>query len=227
MVAIVSNWTTIVGISLFSKSLVLKIIACIADKGDRPEQLRRTVNSLIKQCDEVRIYDNTKAINYTDNAKFFYLQHIAKPCYYFCADNDIIYPKDYVQHTIELVEKYRTIITYHGRILKEPVNSYYKGNKVYDFRGQQNEDYFVHVGGTGVMAFRTDDFNPVDIYKSKYKLMSDLVLSLEAKKQGKRIICAAHGQNWIRQQEVTTGIRQMFNERNEQKQIELAKLILE
>lgn len=205
----------------------MKIIASIAHKGERPEQLRHAIWSLENQCDEIHIYDNTKAIDYTDNAKFYRLQFITEPCYYFSCDSDICYPKDYVQHTIELIEKYRTIITYHGRVLKEAVKSYYRGHQIYDFRGEQKEDYFVHIGGTGVMAFRTDDFNPVDIYKSEYKLMSDLVLSLEAKKQGKRIICAAHGQNWIKQQEVTTGIRQMFNDKNEHQQVELAKLILE
>jgi len=201
-------------------------IACIAHKGERPEQLKKAVNSLIKQCDKVYIYDNTKSQDYTDNGKFFYLQHQSAPCYYFSADSDIIYPNNYVQHTIELINKFRTIITYHGRILKRPVESYYRKNQIFDFRGEQPLDMFVDVGGTGVMGFRTDDFNPVDIYKSEFKCMSDLVLSLEAKKQGKRIICAAHKQNWIIQQEVSGGIMQTFS-RNESQQIELAKLIVE
>jgi len=202
-------------------------IASIATKGDRPDQLRKAVNSLIKQCDEVHIYDNSKARDYTDNAKFHHLSALREPCYYLSADDDIIYPNNYVQHTIELIEKYRTIITYHGRILKAPVNSYYRGHQVFDFRGEQPTDFFVHVGGSGVMAFRTDDFNPKEIYASKYLRMSDLVVSLEAKKQGKRIICAAHKQNWIIQQEVNGGIRQMFNDKNEHQQIELARLIYE
>ena len=204
----------------------MKTVVVIADKGDRPEQLKRTVNSLIRQCDDVRIYDNRKSQDYTDNAKFFYLQFLKEPCYYFCCDNDLIYPLDYLERGRELIDKFRTIITYHGRILKRPVESYYRRNQIFDFRGEQPLDMFVDVGGTGVMGFRTDDFNPVDIYKSEYKCMSDLVLSLEAKKQGKKIICAAHKQNWIIQQEVSGGIMQTFS-RNESQQIELAKLIVE
>jgi len=187
-------------------------IVSIATKGDRPDQLRRTIASLINQCDELHVYDNSRAIDYTDNAKFYHLHLLREPCYYFTCDNDIIYPNNYVQHTIELIAKYRTIITYHGRILKAPVNSYYRGHQIFDFRGEQPTDLFVHVGGSGVMAFRTDDFNPVDIYASSYLRMSDLVVSLEAKKQGKKIICAAHKQNWLIQQEVPAGIRQMFND---------------
>jgi len=208
------------------KTDTVKTIASIATKGDRPEQLRKAVNSLIKQCHDVRIYDNSKAHNYTDNAKFFHLKDIESPCYYLTCDDDLVYPKDYIQHTLELIDKFRTIITYHGRILKRPVESYYRKNQIFDFRGEQPLDMFVDVGGTGVMGFRTDDFNPVDIYKSEFKCMSDLVLSLEAKKQGKRIICAAHKQNWIIQQEVNGGIMQTFS-RNESQQIELAKLIVE
>lgn len=189
--------------------------------------MRHAIWSLENQCDEIHIYDNTKAINYTDNAKFQHLQFIKESVYYLCADDDIKYPKDYVQLTIELIEKYQCIITYHGRILKEPINSYYKGHKVYDFRGAQDKDMFVDVAGTGVCGFRTDYFNPTEIYKSPYKCMSDLVFSLEAKKQGKRIICAAHKQNWLIQQEVDSGIMKTFAGKNEAQQVELAKLILE
>jgi len=205
----------------------LKIIVSIAHKNERPEQLKRTVKSLIHQCDELHIYDNTKATDYTDNAKFYHLQFLQEPCYYFPADSDIIYPTDFVQHTIELIEKYGTIVTYHGRILKEPIKSYYKGHTVFDFRGEQLKDYFVDVAGTGVCGFRTDYFNPKDIYKSDYKRMSDLVFSLEAKRQDKKIICASRKQNWIRQQEVDGGIMQSFGNTKQEQQIELAKLILE
>lgn len=155
------------------------------------------------------------------------MHELSSPCYYLCADSDIIYPPDYVQHTIELIEKYQCIITYHGRILVEPIKSYYKGHTVYDFRGSQDKDLYVDVAGTGVCGFRTDYFNPTEIYKSEYKCMSDLVFSLEAKRQGKKIICASRKQNWLIQQEVEGGIMQSFGNTKQEQQIELAKLILE
>jgi hypothetical protein len=205
----------------------LRIIASIAHKGERPEQLKKTIASLENQCDELYIYDNSQRENFTDNAKFFHLSELSEPCYYFSADDDIIYPPDYVQHTVELIYKYGIIMTYHGRLLKKPINSYYKGHQVFDFRGEQPLDLFVDVAGTGVCAFRTDYFNPTEIYKSEYKCMSDLVFSLEAKKQNKKIICASHSQNWITQQEVTGGILQSFANGKQEQQIELAKLICE
>ena len=204
----------------------LKRIVSIATKGDRPEQLKRTIASLENQCDEVFVYDNTMRTDYTDNAKFWLLEELSEPCYYFTADDDLIYPSDYCQKTVEWIYKFGEIISYHGRILKEPIRSYYRGHTVYDFRGVNDRAMFLDVGGTGVMCFRTDIFKPDQIYKSEYKCMSDLVLSLEAKKQGRRIICPPHPQNWIIQQEVSGGIMSTFA-KNEHQQIELAKQIYE
>ncbi len=205
----------------------MKRIVSIATKGDRPEQLSRTIASLINQCDELHVYDNSKRTDYTDLSKFYLLNKLSEPCYYFTADDDIIYPPDYVQHTVELIYKYGCIITYHGRILKEPINRYYRGHDVFDFRGIVDKDVFVDVGGTGVMAFRTDVFNPVNIYLSEYKCMSDLVFSLEAAKAKQKIICAKHPQNWLIQQEVNGGIMKTFAGKDESKQVELARMIYE
>lgn len=98
---------------------------------------------------------------------------------------------------------------------------------VYDFRGAQDKDMFVDICGTGVCGFSTRYFNPTEIYKSEYKRMSDLVFSLEAKRQGKKIICASRKQNWLIQQEVNGGIMQSFGNTKQEQQIELAKLIYE
>lgn len=204
----------------------MKRIVSISTKGDRPEQLRKAIDSLINQCDELHVYDNSRAVDYTDNAKFYHLHLLQEPCYYFSADDDIIYPSDYIQHTVDLIERYSTIITYHGRILKRPVKTYYKGHDIFDFKGAQLKDVFVDVAGTGVCGFRTDIFNPVDIYKSEYKCMSDLVFSLEARRQNKKIICAARDHNWLIQQPVESGIRQRFG-KCEAGQVYLAQKILE
>lgn len=204
----------------------MKTIVSIATKGDRPDQLKKTIASLENQCDELFIYDNTQRPNLTDMGKFFYLSQLAEPCYYFSCDDDLIYPDDYCLRMRTAIFKYGTIVTCHGRILKEPVERYYKGHDVLDFRAEQLQDKWVHVGGTGVMAFRTDYFNPVGIHESELKCMSDLVLSQEAKIQGKTIVAIKHPQNWIIQQEVLTGISKQFG-KNDKKQTEIAQQILE
>ncbi len=205
----------------------MRTVVSIADKGDRPDQLKRAVESLINQCDELYVYDNTGRTDYTDLSKFYRLSELSESCYYFTADNDIIYPPDFIERTKELIDKYGTIITYHGRRLTGDLNKYYKGrHTVYDFRGAQDQDLFVDVGGTGVMGFRTDLFNPVGIHLEPYKCMSDLVLSLEAKKQNQKIVCAKRKQNWLIQQEVKGGISQTYAT-NDSEQVKLMKQILE
>lgn len=206
----------------------MKIICNIATKGDRPNELRKTVKSLIHQVDVLNIYDNSKnKMDYTDNAKFFYLRFQDEPCYYLMADDDIIYPDDYVETLIEKIEYYGSIVTFHGRVLKQHVNSYYSGHDVYDFRQHCPQSMIVDVGGTGVMGFRTDWFKPEEIYKSEYHCMSDLVLSLEAKKQGKPIICASHMNHWLVQQVVNDGIVKNQLRGTQENQIKLMKQILE
>ena len=182
--------------------------------------------SLKDQCDELHIYDNSQQVNYTDNAKFHQLQHIRESCYFLPADDDIIYPHNYVERLKYFIDNYEALISFHGRILKEPVNSYYKGHTIFDYRHEQKTSKYVDVVGTGVLGFRTDYFNPVDLYKSGFKCMSDLVFSLEAKKQGKTLICAEHERGWLKAQYTESGIMQSQINTDQINQINLAKEIM-
>lgn len=206
----------------------MKVLVNIATTGNRPEQLRKTIQSLMDQCDRINIYDNSKNQNdYSDLAKFFRLQFIEEPCYYLCCDDDLIYNVDYVQKLIHWIDTYKSIISFHGRVLKAPIEKYYgNSHKVYDFRGGQMSSHKVHVVGTGVMGFRTDYFCPTELYKSPDKRMSDLVFSLEAHKQGKTLICAEHSAQWITQQPVEDSIFKTESAGNQLRQIELANEIL-
>ncbi len=206
----------------------MKVIANIATKGNRSKQLRSTINSLMGQVDQLNVYDNSKnKVDYTDNAKFYYLQFQKEPVYYLTADDDIIYPPNYVEKLIYFIERYGCIISFHGRILKETAKTYYSGHEVYDFRQVCPNPKIVAVGGTGVMGFRTDYFNPIHLYKSKYKCMSDLVFALEAKNQEKSIIMATHEAHWLRQQVVEGGIMKSQIPTNQENQIKLANQIME
>lgn len=200
------------------------ITANIATTGRRPEQLKRTIKSLKNQVDLIRVYDNSKNIDLTDNAKFWGLSHTLEDEYYFTCDDDLIYPSDYVQHTIKAIKKFKTIITYHGRILKD-LDLYYKADHT-QFRFNQSADKFflLNVAGTGCTAFDTRYFKPI-IHDSKYKRMSDLVFSLEAKKQNKLIILPPHKGNWIKEQSVEDSIYQSEVKGTQENQVKLMKLI--
>lgn len=184
----------------------MKVVIGIATTGDREEYLQRTIASLKDQCDEMFIYRNDRMPeDYTDNAKFIFLTMFNKPIYYFSCDDDIIYPPDYVSKTIREIEKHKCIVTYHGRILRGLNRSYYEGHTALSCKHSFISTHPLDVAGTGVTAFRTDYFNPIDIYKSEDKCMSDLVFSLEAAKQGKTIMHIGHEGGWIIPQDLPKG----------------------
>lgn len=178
----------------------MRIVVGIATTGDRPNELKHTLESLNEQtvkADLIHVHDNSKEIDYTDNAKFIILSHLPDDVYFFSCDDDILYPEDYIEKTIEAIDKHKTIVTYHGRNLRGKGLNYYHGHSA--FRCDQSfiETKKIDVCGTGVTAFRTDYFNPTEIYKAEDKCMSDLIFSLEAIKQGKEITHIGHYGNWI------------------------------
>jgi GT2 family glycosyltransferase len=181
----------------------LKIVCGIATFKGREEQLKRTIKSLNGQVDEIIIYDNEKNKDITDLGKFYGLK---ENVYYFSCDDDIVYPSDYVQKTIEEIEKHNCIITYHGRKLKGKGLNYYNGHESYSAFRRCLDTKCIDIAGTGVTAFNTNYFNPKDIISSTFMKMSDIVFSIEAKKQSKKIMLVSHSEGWIREQKTVINI---------------------
>jgi hypothetical protein len=178
----------------------MKVIIGIATYKGREPFLKKTIKSLIGQADQIRIYDNEKRdINLTDNGKFFFLQEYTEPVYYLSCDDDIIYPPTYVKDMIKAIDKHKCIVTHHGRILTGGKGAnYYRSHKAFRCLGEVSRNVVLDVAGTGVTGFRTDYFNPSEIWKSEDKKMSDLVFSLEAKKQGKQIMLLTHPVGYLK-----------------------------
>ena len=99
--------------------------------------------------------------------------------FFFSCDDDLIYPDTYVKDMIRGVNKYKCIVTLHGRsFLIKPILSYYQ-SATHKYRCLDKVNYDVQVDvGEGVMAFHTDmvkvkysDFkappNMADIWMSK------------------------------------------------------------
>ena len=174
----------------------MKIIVGIATMNSRKAQLVNAIRSLNEQTikpDAIHIYNNDEEQHdFTDNAKFHALAKYNEPVYYFSCDDDIFYPNWYIQETIDKIEQYNCIVTYHGRRLLGKGLNYYRGHYGYRCLGDVEDDTLIDVAGTGVTAFRTDYFNPTEIYRSEHKRMSDCVFSLEAAKQNKKIIVLSH-----------------------------------
>ena len=202
----------------------MEVVAVIATTGKRSKQLKKTIDSLYKQCG-VLVYDNSVNKDLTDNAKFLYIDAFNEPVYYLTCDDDLIYPKDYVDKMKQYIDNFG-IVTCHGRILKPGRQLYYKSDhEEFDFRHENKQFKRIDVAGTGCTGFRTDQFAP-DIWNSEYKRMSDLVFSLEAWKQGKPITYVTKPRDWIKAQAVEDSIFKTESKGSQEKQVELMNEIL-
>ena len=202
------------------------IIGMATFKG-RERQVERTIKSLKGQATTIVLYDNETNPNLTDNGKFWQLHEIKRPSYFLSCDDDIIYPPTYVQDMVEAIDRLKCIVTHHGRKLRALDVSYYRGHQSFACKQMSPRELEIDVAGTGVAGFHTSYFHPKNLHASKYQKMSDLVLSLEAAKQGKRIMLLKHPAKYFGIQEVNNSTSIFTTENNrEENQIALANEIL-
>jgi hypothetical protein len=226
----------------------MTISANIATHAPRLESLRKTVDSLLPQVDIVRIYFNecsppewatqnnkihchTSPVNLTDNGKFYFLNHASKDEIYFTADDDIIYPPDYVTTTLKWLERC-PIVSYHGKRINTTGNYlasyYYGGHYVFDFKATTQKSEYVHIPGTGVMAIDLAKYTPPQIIANHpNQKMSDLVFAVQAALDNQAILTPAHKGDWLKTTRNETSICVESQRADQTKHIELVnKLII-
>lgn len=181
----------------------------------RAHNLKRSIPKLVKQCDVLKInlvnfdkepeilynYDNIE-IHHFNNVgseyKFVHYNSVGCDDYYFTVDDDILYPDDYVDRHIDVMESYESAITcVHGSILNLNVNKNYNNyRKIFLFAQKLDEHTQVHICGSGttcikgsVLNFSMDDFDT--------KNMDDYYISSFAKEQNVGIVCMKRERNWM------------------------------
>jgi hypothetical protein len=217
----------------------------IATMPGREEQLFRTLHSLIDQADVIRVYCNNMKKppmftapklniewimgehDLTDNGKFYALDHIIEPEFYLTCDDDIQYPPDYVSEMVKAVRSYHAIVTIHGRRLLGYGLNYYRGHQFHHCAHETKTAQILDVCGTGVTAFDTRYFHPRWLAHDPIGRMSDILFSLEAIKQKRRIVLIPKAEGWIKPQHVETSIFSTEVKTKQTKQIELCDKILE
>lgn len=220
----------------------MKSTANMATFKERVENgsLQKTIDSLYDQFDVIRIHFNgyrkapaiidpqKKIQKFTcnqdlaDNGKFTGLDVIMYHERFFTVDDDIIYPHDYRIATEMAIEKYGCIITYHGKVLQGTGLNYYRGHKSFRCFDTEIGDKQIDVCGTGVTAFDTRYFMPKGLANHELKRMSDLIFSLEAAKQNKKIGMIGHNVGWIQPIHNTTTIFDMESHSNQEHQNRIA-----
>lgn len=192
------------------------IVAQLATIPGREGSVKQTIESLEMQVDllHVRYKSPSDAEKFRDLDKY--------DGYIFTCDDDLIYPPNYVRTMIAAIERNnrKAVITCHGRTFPpRKIRSYYR-DKTEGYRclGTVDKDYYVHSGGTGVMAWHSDLWRPqMDWFKAPN--MADVFIGREAHVRGIPIVCIAHKEGWIRyidQPEGTTIWEQHVNDDTEQ-----------
>ena len=209
----------------------------------REKQLARAVASLINQVDKIRVVCNNMSQppeclghpkiepivglpDMTDNGKFYALDNLKGREYYFTVDDDIIYPRDYVARTIRNIQKYHSIITYHGRRLRAPGVEYYKGHDFFHCAHGNDIAQFIDVCGTGVTAFDTAMFKPEGLAGSEFQRMSDVIFSHAAANANRTIVLGVKRGGWIEPQHVTESIFNTESKTKQTKHIQLCNEII-
>jgi len=178
----------------------MKVIVGMATFEGREHALDKALKSLNSQVDGIYLYDNSELkTDLKDNGKFYGLSEIDEPCYYLTCDDDLHYPPDYVEKMVNAVDRYDCIITHHGRTLLGTGIHYYRGHTGYRCLGNNKHFGRIDVCGTGVTAFSTEKFNPVDLWDSEDQKMSDLIFSQEAVSENVDILVMPHAAGWIKQ----------------------------
>ena len=181
----------------------MKAIIGMATTNARREYSLKAIESLEGQHDGLILYNNDLYDNdLTDNGKFYGLNFLNEDVYYFTCDDDIIYPPTYVQDMIAKIEEHNCIVTHHGRRLRGLNRDYYNGHFGYRCLSFNPCDRLIQIAGTGVTAFKTSYFNPLNLAFAEDKRMSDCIFSLEAAKQGKDIMVLAHKEDYFKDLQV-------------------------
>jgi hypothetical protein len=180
----------------------------------REQACLEALESLIDQVDEIHLALNQYTVvpdwvpagvhailtDGGDEEKFRCCAALEPDVLFFACDDDLVYPPDYVARTFaQSRAEQREILAYHGRILVTPVTQYYLSGQKFHWFHAVPEDAWVHVGGTGVMAFRLDHFLPTpEMFPRDFPLMADVHVAVAAQRQRLPIRALRHPAAWIR-----------------------------
>lgn len=210
----------------------------IASIPSRVESLEKTVNSIIDQCTFMQVCLNgytevpmflrgnrkISAIltsnEMSDGNKAYNVED--KEGYVFFCDDDLIYPKTYCQDMISGIEKYKCIVSLHGKKYPQRFYNFYKIEANYRCLGNVIGDHIVDVVGSGVMAYHTDHFK-LKYSDIKSPHMADIWISKAAKEQGVKIMVLSHTSEYLQHTRFNDNLFIQENAKGFAKQTEILK----
>lgn len=202
----------------------LPVVASLCSIPERIDLLRQTLASLAPQVDalhiyldryesvpdfvhschpQVRVYLSRDYPGLRDNGKFLTFSRLERECYYFTADDDILYPPDYVASLIRRIEHYgrQAVVGVHGVLLPEKAEGYFSGyRKVLQFKKGLENDMLVNNLGTGTVAFHSSLLRGMTLDNFAHPGMADLYLSVFCKQRNIPMVAIARSEDWLQEQ---------------------------
>lgn len=133
-----------------------------------------------------------KSHPYRESGKFYGLSQEPAPCLYFCFDDDILYQPGHVERLARAIAAHggRAIVGTHAVCFTGPASSYIRGHRSHHFRRGLWWERRVDELGTGTIGF-VSTLMRLDPPGWPYGDMDDLMLAIEAERDGIPRICVA------------------------------------
>lgn len=190
----------------------------------RVDAFKKTINSVIDQCDQINVYldgyldvpeflsKHSNKINIyrsqdihgiRDGGKFIYLEKLMtsrEKAYYFTIDDDIIYPVDYSNTLIKYIDKYdkKCVFGLHGILLKDnPVGYFSDKRVVYNFTKFLESLKTVNIIGTGTMAFHSEVFENFSLAEFENPGMTDIYFGRLCKNRNIPMLVIPREDDWL------------------------------
>jgi hypothetical protein len=181
---------------------------------DRVSHLRRSFESIYPQADRVNVYldghtetpaflrrpgvhvEHSNGAARSGNNKFRWGEQVNG--YHVYADDDLIYPEDYVEKIVTAIERYdrAAVVGVLGIILRFPLESYAKNRVPLTLPMPLPWDARVHVLGTGTMAHHTDTIR-FTLADYPTRDMADVWSAIKAKRSGIPMFAIARPPYWL------------------------------
>lgn len=198
------------------------VLASMASIPSRRRMLLDCVNSLLAQCDRVRVFLNNYPdvpdfLNHPridvrrsqdwddrgDAGKVFWIDRDREEGYRLITDDDLLFPPDFSETMCGKVQSYdnRAIFCTHGVLLRQPVRQYYDPDSraaTFHFARQLDTDATVHIGATNAMCFHSAAVN-MKWSDFSYCNSADIWISLYAQRNKLPILAASRLQGWVRE----------------------------
>ncbi len=199
----------LMGIDIIYVSAHEQVTASISSVGWRKESLNEVIEALLPQVDRINVFlqnydsvpsflmnskitvargeDYPHALALGACAKFFWAKNIQG--YHIIADDDLIYPRNYVSLLIKKIEQYgrKAVVGFHGKIFHRQDNGTYKRILYHYIRSLAN-DTWVNLLGTGVMAYHSDTIK-ISLEDFVVRNHADMGFALIARRQGIPLVC--------------------------------------